>query len=47
MEKKNLNKEALKILETKNSLLTIEQQAIGTPTLPANKLTANLLPCQI
>ncbi|OMP77086.1 site-specific integrase [[Flexibacter] sp. ATCC 35208] len=40
---KNFNKEALKILETKKSQLTIEQQAVGTPVIPAHKFKANFV----
>ncbi|SFE40516.1 Integrase [Chitinophaga sp. CF118] len=42
-EQKNFNKEALKILETKKSQLTIEQQAIGTPIIPAHKFKTNFV----
>lgn len=42
-EQKNFNKEALKILETKKSQLTIEQQAIGTSIIPAHKFKANFV----
>ena len=42
-EQKNFNKEALKILETKKSQLTIEQQSIGTSIIPAHKFKANFV----
>ncbi|NLR58815.1 site-specific integrase [Chitinophaga polysaccharea] len=42
-EQRNFNKEALKILETKKSQLTIEQQSIGTPIIPTHKFKANFL----
>jgi integrase len=40
---KNHNKEALLILETKKSQITIESQAIGTPYIPQHKFKANFL----
>jgi integrase len=40
---KNHNKEALKLLETKKSQLTIEQQAIGSVFIPQHKFKANFL----
>lgn len=42
-EQRNFNKEALRILETKKSQLTIEQQAIGTPIIPNHKFKANFI----
>jgi hypothetical protein len=40
---KNHNKEALTLLETKKSQLTIERQAIGTSFIPSHKFKANFL----
>jgi len=40
---KNHNKQALALLETKKSQLTIEQQAIGSAFIPAHKFKANFL----
>lgn len=40
---KNHNKEALAILETKKSQLTLERQAIGTGHIPSHKFKANFL----
>lgn len=40
---KNHNKEALLILETKKSQMTIESQAIGTPYIPRHKFKDNFL----
>lgn len=40
---KNHNKEALLIIETKKSQMTIESQAIGTPFIPRHKFKANFL----
>jgi integrase len=40
---KNHNKQALALLETKKSQLTIEQQAVGSSFIPAHKFKANFL----
>jgi integrase len=40
---KNHNKEALALLETKKSQLTIEQQSTGTPFIPVHKFKNNFL----
>src|SRR3954471_2819524 len=40
---KNHNKQALALLETKKSQLTIEQQAIGSAFIPAHKFKANFM----
>src|SRR6266498_4894785 len=40
---KNHNKQALALLETKKSQLTIEQQAIGSAFIPAHKFKANFV----
>lgn len=40
---KNHNKQALALLETKKSQLTIEKQAIGSAFIPAHKFKANFL----
>lgn len=40
---RNHNKQALALLETKKSQLTIEQQAIGSAFIPAHKFKANFL----
>jgi integrase len=42
-EQKNFNKEAARILEVKKSQATIEQQAIGTPVIPAHMFKPNFL----
>lgn len=42
-EQKNFNKEALRILEVKKSQATIEEQAIGTPVIPAHKFKGNFI----
>lgn len=41
---KNHNKEALKLLETKKSQLTIEQQAIGSAFIPQHGILLLLSP---
>jgi hypothetical protein len=40
---KNHNKQALALLETKKSQLTIEQQAIGSAFIPAHKFKTNFI----
>ncbi|MBA4167600.1 MAG: hypothetical protein H0X41_08685 [Chitinophagaceae bacterium] len=40
---KNHNKEALALLETKKSHLTIEQQSTGTAFIPAHRFKNNFL----
>lgn len=40
---KNYNKEALALLETKRSQLTIDQHSIGTPFIPSHKFKQNFL----
>lgn len=40
---KNHNREALALLETKKSQLTLEKQAIGSPYIPSHKFKANFL----
>src|SRR5260370_28014894 len=40
---KNHNKQALALLETKKSQLTIEQQAIGSTFIPSHKFKTNFL----
>jgi len=40
---KNHNKQALQILETKKSQLTIEQQAVGSAYIPTHKFKANFI----
>jgi integrase len=40
---KNHNKEALKLLETKQSELNIEQQAVGTGFIPVHKFKGNFI----
>jgi integrase len=40
---KNHNREALALLETKKSQLTLEKQSIGSPYIPTHKFKANFL----
>ena len=40
---KNHNKQALLLMETKKSQLTIEQQAVGSAYIPSHKFKANFL----